>query len=369
MKKVLDIVPYQYLPYYAGGQKFIAGFLHYMGKETDLTVAGVPGNDASLAGTYKLIPLLKPTFKRYFDYSLVRKITALIRREKFDTIIWWHPYYSWLAYRIRKRTGIKTIIQTHNIEYQRFKSIGKWWWRILKHYEKRCLQKADAVFFVIPEDRQFAITEWGLAKEKCFDAPFGLDITQNPDDRPQARDFVCREHNIQADEKIILFNGMLSYKPNLDALKAILEKINPVLLDQNAFKYKIIVCGKGLPAELNELKGYQDKNIIYTGFVKDIDTYFKAADIFLNPVQTGGGIKTKMVEAIGFGTTVIATASGATGIVKEVCGDKLFIVADDDWGAFTRLIIEKISHTGKTPASYYDYYFYGNSVKRLIQSV
>ena len=52
-----------------------------------------------------------------------------------------HPYFAWLAFAVRKRTGINVIIHTHNIEYQRFRSTGKWWWPILKVYEKSVLKK------------------------------------------------------------------------------------------------------------------------------------------------------------------------------------------------------------------------------------
>ncbi len=38
MKKILDITPYTYLPYFSGGQKFIARFFDHLGREADLTV-------------------------------------------------------------------------------------------------------------------------------------------------------------------------------------------------------------------------------------------------------------------------------------------------------------------------------------------
>ena len=147
MKKVLAIAPYPYLPFFSGGQKFIAQFLDYLGKEVDLTVISVADNDFTLAKTYKTIPLLKKSFSRYFDFSLVSKITDLVKKEKFDTVIWEHPYFAWLAFRIRKKTGVKTIIHTHNIEYQRFRSTRRWWWTVLKIYEKWSFKKADSLFF------------------------------------------------------------------------------------------------------------------------------------------------------------------------------------------------------------------------------
>ena len=56
-------------------------------------------------------------------------------------------------------------------------------------------------------------------------------------------------------------------------------------------KYKIVVCGKGLPAGMQELKEYTDKNIIYAGFAGSHRMYYKAADVFLNSVLSGGESK------------------------------------------------------------------------------
>lgn len=364
MKKVLDMMPYSYLPYHSGGQKSIAQFLEYLGKETTLTVISVEKNDVSLALTYTLLPILKNKASRYYDTSLVKKIVSLVKEKSIDTIIWEHPYYAWLAFRVRKRTGVKTIIHTHNIEYQRFRSLGKWWWPVLKVYEKWCFKKADAVFFIAPEERQFAIDQWGIDPAKCINMPFGVPVKEFPTDKAACREKIAGLHGIEAGEKIFLFNGMLNYKPNLDALMAILQQINPILQQQAAFPYKIIICGKGLPAELNDLKEYQSQHITYAGFVDDIESYFKAADIFLNPVQSGGGIKTKMVESIAFGTTVIATESGAAGIEREACGEKLVVVPDSDWQGFATAVISHADRVSSTPATYYSTYYWGEIVKK-----
>ena len=96
-------------PFFSGGQKFIAQFLEWLGKATELTVITVAENDFSLAKTYRTIPMLKRSFSRYMDLGLVAKITALVRKEGFDTIIWEHPYYAWLAFRIKKEPGLKPL--------------------------------------------------------------------------------------------------------------------------------------------------------------------------------------------------------------------------------------------------------------------
>jgi len=365
MKKVLAIAPYPYLPFFSGGQKFMAQFFGWLGKEVDLTVISVETNDISLAKTYKILPLLKRSFSRYYDRSLVSTITELVKKEGFDTVIWEHPYYAWLAFRVRKRTGIRTIIHTHNIEYQRFRSTGRWWWPILKAYEKKAFRKADALFFISPEDRRFAIDHWKIEKDKCIDLPFGIEINSYPGDKAESAGQVRQKHKIAVDEKILLFSGLLNYQPNLDALKIILDKINSLLLAASSFRYKIIICGKGLPDEFNSLQSYADKNVVYAGFIEDISVYTKAADAFLNPVQSGGGVKTKIVEAIAYGTTVVSTETGALGIVKEVCGAKLVTVKDNDWETFSKEIISEAARQVITPPEYYDHYYWEKVIQRI----
>lgn len=369
MKKVLAIAPYSYLPYFSGGQKFIARFFEWLSRDNNLLVVSVAENDISLAKTYTILPLLKRSFARYYDRSLVQKITALVQKEKFDAIIWEHPYYSWLAKRIKKRTGIKTIIHTHNIEYQRFKSMGRWWWPLLKVYERKCLRRADAIFFITPGDRDFAVANWKIDIQKCAVVPFGVDIETHPVDKAESKLILCRKHHIAPDEKILLYNGLLKYQPNLDALKIILKEINPILLGQPTFRYKIIICGKGLPEELNSLKEYADRNIIYTGFVDDIEPYFKGADLFLNPVQSGGGIKTKIVEAIAFGTTVVSTETGASGIDKLAAGNKIITVADHDWKGFADAIMTNADRARPTPQGFYDVYYWRNIIQNTTSMV
>lgn len=369
MKKVLAIAPYPYLPFFSGGQKFIAKFLEYLGKEVDLTVISTEGNDWSLARNYRGISLLKRSFSRYYDRSLIKKIAAEINEQRYDAVIWEHPYYAWLAFRIRKETGVKTFFHTHNIEYQRFRSTGRWWWPVLKVYEKYCFKKADGIFFITPEDKAFAIREWKINAQKCFDVPFGVDIRSFPPDRTESRNIVREKHGIGAHEKILFFNGLLDYKPNLDALKVILNQINPLLKQQPGFSYKILICGKRLPPEFNGLKDYISANIIYAGFINDIDIYYKASDILLNPVQSGGGIKTKLVESIAYGTTAISTRSGATGIEIQVCGDKLQILDDNDWTGFVHAITSRGHTDSETPAGFYRHYYWGYILERILAAL
>src|SRR6185437_15233220 len=99
-----------------------------------------------------------------------------------------------------------------------------------------------------------------------------------------------------------------------------------------------------------------------------LNNFIKGCDILLNPLILGGGTKSKAVEALGYGKTVISTLSGSAGILKEVCGNSLLVSPDNDWDAFTGNIIKAIEATDvNTPKSFYDFYYWGNIAKQVME--
>ncbi|MFY7900655.1 MAG: glycosyltransferase family 4 protein, partial [Chitinophagaceae bacterium] len=204
---------------------------------------------------------------------------------------------------------------------------------------------------------------------KCHVITFGVPQSTVPSDKAVAAKLIREKHQIPENDVIILFNGLLSYHPNTEGVRAIVEKINPILLKETSLNYKIVICGRGLPESFHQLTKYAHENIVYAGFVENIELYFKAADIFINPVITGGGIKTKLVEALSFNTTVISTVSGALGFDKLTVGNKLTTIKDEDWVTFANAIREKIIEPLNTPTSFYDYYYWGNITQKALQII
>ena len=174
---------------------------------------------------------------------------------------------------------------------------------------------------------------------------------------------------IRPNEKILLFNGALYHSTNFEALEIILDRINPRLLSQQGFRYKIIICGKGLPERFNELKAYADQNIIYAGFVDDVSVYFKAADVFLNPILSGGGVKTKAIEALAMNCSVVSTELGAMGIERSVCGNKLTVVYEENWDQFAMEVIRSSMTDEEIPSSFFTYYYWGNIIDKAVKAI
>jgi glycosyltransferase involved in cell wall biosynthesis len=358
---VIALAPYAFLPAKIGGQKGIALFYKYFSKHVNVIILSVKKNDRSLAEGYTLNNSLPDSTSRYINPLLFFTVRELIKKHKATHLIIEHPYYGWLGILLKKFTGVKLVVHSHNIEALRFKSLQKWWWKIMWHYEKLTHRTADYNFFIHEDDQRYAIEHFGLPSRKCRVVTYGIEqsIVPAAKERGKAKEWVQQQHHLVPSDKILVFAGAFNYLPNEEALKIILNEINPLLQKEESFQYKIIICGPGIAQEL-----IPGKNMIFAGFVDDIHIYYKAADVFINPVIDGGGIKTKLVEALGNNANVVSTRLGAIGVNESLCGGKLLLSDDLDWLDFTKKIIIASTITSDVPPSYFEHFFWGLSTKK-----
>ncbi|ANH80761.1 hypothetical protein A8C56_07005 [Niabella ginsenosidivorans] len=372
MIKIASLVSYSVVPPVTGGEKGIYYFLKYLSDHCDLTCFTVQENQP-LGKLFTTIPVLGSTQNkfRYVNVFLFFKIRKLLRQQRIDYLIIEHPYYGWLGYLLQKFAGTKIIVHSHNIEALRFKDLGKWWWNLLFRYERKIHQLADLSFFISPEDRNYAIQTYFISPEKCTVITYGTVLSHFPfAEKELAREKLCRELELPADTRILLFNGTLNYQPNLDAVDIIIKDIAPLFKNRFTKPYRIVICGKGLPAQYNGLKEQEADHILFKGYVDDIHLYFAAADLFLNPIADGGGIKTKLVEALGTNTPAVSFKKGAYGVPAEITDNNLRVVADKDINSFVAEMIALLK-AGKTamPAAFYDYFSWDKIAQKAIQFI
>jgi glycosyltransferase involved in cell wall biosynthesis len=143
------------------------------------------------------------------------------------------------------------------------------------------------------------------------------------------------------------------------------DEIYPRLKQQN-LAFKIIVCGKGLPEAIAQ-KIVKTEHIKYMGFADDINLYIDAADIMLNPILSGGGVKTKAIDTLARNQRVISTQNGALGIDANVCGNNLIVVDDNNWDTFTNAVVQYINQPKQLPAAFYETYSWSNIVSNLVK--
>jgi polysaccharide biosynthesis protein PslH len=369
MANVLSLVSYKIFPAKLGGQKGVALFNKYFSKHHTLTCVTIKDNDPSFAD-YKVLNILSNSKLRYVNIFYFFTLRRIIKENSISHLIIEHPYYGWMGILLKWFCKVKLIVHSHNIEGLRFKSTGKWWWGILWHYEKVVHRAAHHSFCITEEDRRYMIRCFSLKEEKTTVITYGIEWNEPPaaEERLQAKSELCRKYSADEKNSIYLFNGTLNYGPNLDAVKNIVDKINPYLLAQY-LKYKIVICGKDLPKEMNELRDHADKNVIYAGFVDDISLYFKGCDVFINPVAEGGGIKTKLVEALGYDLNTVSLPNGAIGVPKDLCNGKLLIAEDNDWERFAELMKDATTTRKTIPASFFDHFYWDNIAKKAADTI
>jgi glycosyltransferase involved in cell wall biosynthesis len=363
MAKILSIVSYPFLPARLGGQKGVALFNKYFARYHHLICLTTKKNDPKAADGYKVMNILSNSKFRYINIFYFFLIRRIIQNNKATHLLIEHPYYGWLAILVKRFCNVKLIVHSHNIEGLRWKTLGKWWWRILWQYEKLTHRHADYNFFIHDEDKNYAIQQFGLDEAKCITMTYGIEWDSIPakDEIEQSRKIIKSQYHIHEEEKILFFNGSFNHLPNAEGLKKITELINPTLQLRGYLKYKIIICGKDIPVDIADK---QYPNIIFAGFVDDVSLYFKAADIFLNPISEGGGIKTKLVEALGNNLNAVSTKNGAMGIDEGWCNGKLFVCDNDDWISFADLVIKASKYNADISPLYFEHFFWGNITKK-----
>lgn len=352
-KKILSVVPAPLLPAVSGGQKGTYGPLNALGKIAN--VISITDTKSTTKGhTFNLLPLIKHEPKKYLSIKSYRILKREIEKEKPNSLLLEQPFMGLVVYWVSKKSGIPFFVHAHNIEYMRFKSLGKFWWPLMFVLERFTFKHATGIFFVTRFDKDLAIKTLKVAESKCHVTPYGipqekpLSLTQEKINEVRAR------HGIKPSDKVFMFFGVLKYLPNIEALELILKKINPILKERYKKDYKILICGGGLGESYNKLKDFQKDNVVYAGFVENIDEYTQSADVILNPVLSGGGIKTKIVEALGFNRNVVSTQSGAIGVDPEICGTKLYIADDKNWSDFVDKCIEASENSDTIPQTFFE---------------
>ncbi len=363
--RILSVVPYRFLPVTNGGHAAISGLHHHLAKICPDHVAGTRNNDDNTSFAFRLHKILGTTAKRYLPLSGLQDLRGLVKAYDINNIICEHPYMALTVMALSRLMRIPWYLRSHNIESERFRVLQKKWWPALRQYERFAMRASSGVFFITPEDADWAIKNYGLPASKCHVIPYGTSLKAPPAKDAAIKRKLAGEIGISPDKPWLYFLGALDYYPNAHAVAYILHKLVPALNARGA-DYHILIAGKGLPGDLKQ-ETSQTPNISYTGFVPDLSDMIRSCDVMLNPVNLGGGIKTKAVEALAYGKMVVSTHSGAAGLIRAACGANLAVVPDDDVDAFCTETIRAIQNPQTISEEFYKVYNNDNIAKKVIE--
>jgi glycosyltransferase involved in cell wall biosynthesis len=120
-------------------------------------------------------------------------------------------------------------------------------------------------------------------------------------------------HQDVGDPPILLFQGELTYAPNIDAARWLVNTIAPLVHSRIA-NAEIRLVG-------NAVQGVKDLHrapaVTVIGRVPDMIPELAQADIAVVPIRYGGGIRNKILESFAHRIPVVSTTIGAEGIDAE----------------------------------------------------
>ncbi len=225
---------------------------------------------------------------------------------------------------IRELSDIPIIYDTVDLHHVRLArqvtfdgSVDDQTWRAVEALELACAAAADATIVVSAIEAE-VIRAAGIAS---------VAIVSNIHDVAAAYDRAF------SSTSGLLFIGGYNHTPNVDAVKWLVRDVMPMVWEALP-ELRVTLLGAEPPPDVLALASQQ---VTVTGYVRDVEPYFRAARVFVAPLRYGAGVKGKIGQALSYGLPTVMTSVGAEGFALA---DRLDTMIADDAEAFAAAVIE-----------------------------
>jgi glycosyltransferase involved in cell wall biosynthesis len=245
----------------------------------------------------------------------------------------------WSAYAgtLRDVPDARTVVVAHNVEaviWRRYyetersflqRRFIKNQWKKWRRFETRVFQQAGRVVAVSPEDAAVIRAEFGSPR---------VDVVDNGIDRAYYESVEPRR-----EPNHILFLGSLEWRPNLDAVGLLLDRVLPEVLAREPSARLSLVGRNPLPALVRRVQG-MDRVELHAN-VADVRPFLGQCGVMAVPLRIGGGSRLKILEALAAGLPVVSTQVGAEGLCLRGGAD---LVVVPDVAQMAPALVEVIRH-------------------------
>jgi glycosyltransferase involved in cell wall biosynthesis len=236
----------------------------------------------------------------------------------------WHCEWTPYAQPLRAVDGPRVVI-AHNVEsviWQRYheteaSALRRWYigrqWRKFHAFERRALGEADCTVAVSDLDAARFRRDFGVRH---------VSVVENGVDTAY-----FRSGDGWREPGRILFLGSLDWRPNLDGVERLLDRVFPAV---RAAEPTATLCLVGRnPSGALRRKAESTPGVELHGNVADVRPFLAECGALVVPLRIGGGSRLKILEALASGVPVISTRVGAEGLHLEA-GRHLTVVEDID---------------------------------------
>jgi glycosyltransferase involved in cell wall biosynthesis len=273
--------------------------------------------------------------------ALQRALDQILRSTRFDIVNLEFPYLGHYHLRQAPR-GEKLpalVVDSHEIAYDLARqfaeagvSLGRRFyagvnWRKLRREELGTYREADGIYLCSAADEQRLLDQVPEAHTAVI--PNAADVEYY---RPRPTD-------PPPDGRTVVYFGLLSTVPNIDAVIHFVQDVWPHIAKANPEARCKIIGGRP-PPSLLALAG---PRVELTGFMQDLRPHLAAAAAVVVPLRLGGGTRLKIVEAMAMGKAIVSTTLGAEGI-EAVSGRDILI--EDQPAAFGDAVNRLLAEPG-----------------------
>jgi glycosyltransferase involved in cell wall biosynthesis len=252
-----------------------------------------------------------------FPYSVTSHRSAALveaarRLAKDDPPDLWHCEWTPYAETLRAlRPTAPWLVMAHNVEsliWQRYAEtennpLKRWYirrqLRKFERFEKWAYSSCDSAIAVSEPDARLMRDRFAASAVAVVDN--GVDI-----------DYFAPDPHIARDPRRLVFVGSLDWRPNLDAVRLLLENIFPRIQKKEP-RAALDVVGRRPPAWLQQHVSRLPGVALHAD-VADVRPFLHRAGMMLVPLRIGGGSRLKILEALASELPVISSAIGAEGL-------------------------------------------------------
>lgn len=174
-------------------------------------------------------------------------------------------------------------------------------WRRWAGYQRRVWRRAQRLVVFTQEDAQAMTGILPAIASRVRVNPFGLVLPGQANPTLEV-------------PNTLLFVGGYSHYPNCDAAIWLAREIMPLVRSLRP-GVQLRLIGDAPPPELQALAS---DDVIVAGRVPQIEPWIERASLVLAPVRIGGGMRTKVLQAMAMGKSVVSTSLGALGLQRSV---------------------------------------------------
>lgn len=180
-------------------------------------------------------------------------------------------------------------------------------YRKYRHWEKHTVNCARKTIYISKVDAEFvngnsnkvAVIPNGIEHSELADAPL-----------------------VNLEQDSVGFVGDMSYRPNVLAVLWFLENVWHSYARQNPTCHFYIVGRDPIESVCEAAKHYP--NVVVTGRVENIWSYYRSIKLFVCPLFTGAGLQNKVIEAMFAARPVISTPVANAG-VNAIANDSILL--------------------------------------------